>query len=146
MSLITKSIEILASRDQVWSYLDPSKWTEIFTFGKDVNVQTNGPSGVETTAIFEPDPNNDLWVKYNIKITEFVIGEKIAYQRYGGPLAGHGLISIHSLQTGTLFRRKGSYNDNLSNETIKMLSGGMENDNRRLKNMIETETNQQFDS
>lgn len=138
MTEITRSIEIIASKNRVWSQIHPSNWPSIFFFVKAVDGYTDGKAGVGTTAtVVAGGGAEEALVRYQVKITEFIEKEKIAYDRYGGPLTGRGVMTIKSLQTGTLLRRTSYYDDDLSPETIKTLSDGMEHDNMRLKQMIE---------
>ncbi len=138
MTEITRSIEILASKTRVWSHINPTKWKEIFYFVKEVDGYTDGEPGVGTKAHVVAGDNELTAVRYSVEITEFVQKEKIEYRRYGGPLQGRGVMHLKSLQTGTLLRRTSYYDDELSSETIKALSEGMEKDNMRLKLQIET--------
>ena len=138
MTEITRSIEILASRNRVWTHIHPRNWTQIFNFVKDVNgYSEDGEAGVGTRADVIAG-NDENAVKYHVEVTEFVEKSRIAYRRYGGPLSGTGEIQIRSIGTGTLLRRTTVYNDDLSEETIKSISVGMETDNMRLKNLVET--------
>lgn len=137
MTEIIRSIEIDAPLDEVWSYIHPQNWKKIFYFVKSVNGYTDGKAGVGTQATFMAGSDDISSIKYNVEITEFVEKKKIAYRRYGGPLIGEGLIQLKPLNEGTLMRRKGVYQDALSEETIHALSEGMERDNLRIKNIIE---------
>src|SRR3990172_1337368 len=137
MTEITRSIEISSAKDKVWSHIHPSKWTKIFNFVKEVNGYTNGEAGVGTKARVVAGKDETTAVKYNVEITEFVPNVKIVYRRYNGPLKGKGEIHIKALQSGTLLKRTSYYDDNLSESTIKTLSEGMENDNLRIKTIIE---------
>ncbi|MFQ5651019.1 MAG: SRPBCC family protein [bacterium] len=137
MTEITRSIEIQASRNRVWAHIQPRNWTKIFDFVREVNGCTeDGEAGVGTEARIETG-EDDTAVKYKVAITEFVEHSRIAYRRYGGPLTGKGEIQIKSLGSGTLLRRTSYYDDDLSKETIRMLSEGLEKDNQRLKSTIE---------
>ncbi len=138
MTEITRSIEIFAPRDRVWLHIHPRNWTKIFSSVKEVNgYAEDGDAGIGAKAsVLTGD--DDATIKYNIEITEFEPNYKIVYRRYGGPLTGKGIIQIRSLGQGTLLRRTTFYDDHLSEETIKSLSAGIEQDNKRLKNIIET--------
>ncbi len=138
MTEITRSIEILASQKRVWSHIHPTKWKEIFFFVKEVDGYTDGEAGVGTKAHVVAGDNDVTSVRYSVEITEFVPKEKIEYRRYDGPLQGRGVMHLKSLHTGTLLRRTSFYDDELSEDTIKALSAGMEKDNLRLKMQIET--------
>ncbi len=138
MTKITRSIEIIASMNRVWSHIQPASWPMIFNFVKEVDGYTEGDDGVGVTATFETPSPAGVGIKYKVRITEFVEKRRIAYDRYDGPLKGRGLIQVRSLQTGTLLRRTSFYDDPLSEDTVRVLSEGMEQDNLRLKHLIET--------
>jgi len=137
MAEITRSIEIIASRNRVWSHIQPQKWPEVFNFVKEVDGYPTAKAGVGTKVTVVAGQNGENLVKYNVEIVELIEKEKIVYRRYGGPLSGTGIIQIQSLQTGTLLRRTSYYEDALSEETLRALGEGMEKDNLRLKEIIE---------
>ncbi len=137
MTEITRSIEILASRNRVWSHIQPQNWKKIFNFVKEVDGYPAEKAGVGTKVKVVAGANGENQVKYHVEILEVVEKEKIVYRRYGGPLTGTGIIQIKSLHTGTLLRRTSHYDDDLSEEILRTLGGGMEKDNLRLKQMIE---------
>ncbi|MFQ5638400.1 MAG: SRPBCC family protein [bacterium] len=136
MTEISRSIEIAATLDKVWSYIEPQNWTKIFDFVKKVDGYSKGRPGVGTQAKVVAG-NKEVEVCYNVEITEFKECDKIVYKRYGGPLTGKGMIQLKPLQSGTLFVRTGFYDDNLSEQIIKTISVGMEKDNRKIKKNIE---------
>ncbi len=136
MTEISRSIEIAAPEDKVWTYLRPENWPEIFDFVKEVNGYTDGHAGVGTRATVVAGSDATV-VRYNVEIIEFEEPEKMVYRRYGGPLPGRGEIRIKPLQNGTLLVRKSYYDDDLSESTIKMLGDNMERDNRKIKRNVE---------
>ena len=138
MTEISRSIEISAAPDKVWSYIDPKNWTKIFEFVREVNGYTAGKPGVGTQAKVVAG-EADSAVKYNVEITEFKEGEKIIYRRYGGPLTGRGVIQLKPLHKGTLFVRTSYYDDDLSEETMQALCAGMEKDNTKMKRNVENQ-------
>lgn len=137
MTEITRSIEILAPKNEVWAFIHPSNWPRIFNFVRAVNgYAADGNAGVGTTA--QVDTSGDATgVTYKVQITEYEEKSKITYRRYDGPLTGKGIIQLMSLGSGTLLRRTAFYDDDLSSGTIQALSEGMEEDNMRIKKMIE---------
>jgi|GEM_PF-2022807 len=137
MPEITRSIEIIASRNRVWSHIQPQKWPTIFNFVKEVDGYPTAQAGVGTKVEVVAGKNGENLVKYNVEIVELVEKEKIVYRRYGGPLTGTGMMQIQPLQTGTLLRRTSFYDDPLSEDTLRALGEGMEKDNLRLKEIIE---------
>ncbi len=138
MTEIIRSIEIEAPRNRVWSYIHPCNWSRIFNFVKAVDGSLDEAPAVGMIAEVEAGGDTIGQVKYMVKITEFVEKERIAYHRFSGPLSGKGLIQLRALNTGTLLRRTSFYNDALSEQTIFELSSGMERDNLRLKQLVET--------
>ena len=139
MTQITRNIEIDAPVEKVWSKIEPTNWTKTFDFVKEVDGETDGGPGVGTHVKVEAGEAESR-VMYNIEITEFKENEKIVYRRFGGPLSGQGRIQLKSRLNSTLLSRTSYYEDNLTAETIRQLSAGIEHDNRRLKQMIETRT------
>ncbi len=133
MTEITRSIEILEPIGQVWKHINPQNWTNIFDFVQDVIGNQDGKPGVGTQAMVVAGENQELAVKYNVEITEFVENEKIAYKRYGGPLSGKGVFQLKPLQDGTLLTRISCYEDDLSEATIQTLCHRMETDNEKIK-------------
>ena len=137
MTGIERSIEIAATNERVWECVHPKNWQNIFNFVKNVDGYDPGKSGVGTQAsIIAGDAGTAI--KYNVEVTELTENTKIAYRRYGGPLAGKGVIQLKPLQSGTILKRTSVYDDDLSEETIQSLSEGMEKDNLRIKKMAET--------
>jgi len=137
MTEITRSIEIDAPVEEVWRCIHPENWKKIFYFVKDVNGYTDGKAGVGTQATFVAGHDDITSIRYNVQVTEFVEGEKIAYKRYGGPLVGEGQIQLKALKEATVLRRKSVYEDDLSLEIVQALSQGMERDNQRIKHIVE---------
>lgn len=139
MTEITRSISINAAPEKVWALIHPKNWTKIFDFVKDVHGYTDGKAGVGTQArVSAGDPDAPL-IQYNVEITEFVENEKIGYRRFGGPLTGEAVILLHSIPNGTLMVRTSYYEDDLSPETIKTISSGIEKDNEKIKKLVEAE-------
>ncbi|NIR53015.1 SRPBCC family protein [candidate division KSB1 bacterium] len=138
MTEISRSIEISAPTDKVWSHIDPKNWTQIFHSIQRVNGYSSGKPGIGTQATVVAGVNEESAIKYNIEITEFQEKQKIEYKRFGGPLTGRGMIRLRPLQKGTLLTRTSYYDDDLSEETIQALSEGMENDNEKIKTTIES--------
>lgn len=138
MTEITRQIEIAESPQKVWSQIDPSNWPNIFSSVKEVNGSTNGQPGVGTRVKIVAGEKHDYSIQYNIEITEFKKMEKIAYRRFGGPLPGKAMMQIKPLQKGVLFVRTSYYDDDLSDETMQMLCEGMEKDNARIKELVES--------
>jgi len=137
MTEIKRSIVIAAPVEKVWAQIHPKNWTRLFNFVKEVRGYTNGQAGVGTTAkVIAGDPDTPL-IQYDVEITEFVEKKKIAYRRYGGPLTGDATMILKSLPNGTRLERTSHYEDDLSEETIKTLSAGMEKDNEKIKNLVE---------
>ncbi|RMF60804.1 MAG: SRPBCC family protein [Calditrichaeota bacterium] len=137
MTEITRSIEVAADVEKVWSCLHPRNWPKVFSSVKEVNGYKNGEQGVGTQARVVAG-DKETAIRYNVEVVEFVEKSRIVYRRYGGPLAGKGIIKLRPLQSGTLVTRTGYYDDELSEETIRALSEGMETDNRRIKKLIES--------
>lgn len=137
MTEISRSVEISASPEKVWSCIEPKNWMTIFDFVKKVDGYRDGKPGVGTQAKVVAGKDEDSAIQYNVEITEFKEQAKIVYKRYGGPLTGIGMIQLKPLQYGTLFVRTSYYDDDLSVETIRMLSLGLERDNQKIKLNVE---------
>jgi hypothetical protein len=137
MTEITRSVEIAADRDSVWSHIRPENWPTIFDFVTEVNGNTNaGSPGLGTQAqVIAGD--KDTAITYHIEIIEYKQKERISYRRFGGPLSGKGIIEIQSLHSGTVLRRTSYYDDDLAGETIDALCKSMEGDNLRIKELVE---------
>ncbi len=137
MTDISRSIEISAAAETVWSHIDPQNWPSKFDFVREVDGYTDGRPGVGTQAKVVAGTVESP-VRYNVEITEFKENERIVYKRYGGPLSGKGVMQLKPLHSGTLFMRTSYYDDDLSEATMQALSTGLENDNRRIKTQIES--------
>ena len=138
MTEIKRSIEISAPGDRVWDCIQPQNWTKLFNFVENVDGCNESKSGIGTKATILAGEEGSTAVRYNVEVIELEEESKIVYRRYGGPLGGKGEIQLRSLQNGTLLTRKGIYEDNLSEETIDLLSEGMEKDNKKIKKMAES--------
>jgi uncharacterized membrane protein len=138
MTEITRSIEIAAPREVVWSHVQPKRWPEIFDFVLEVNGLGDHSAAAVGAEALVVAGDQETQVQYKIEVTEMQDRERIAYRRFDGPLAGRGLIQLKALQNGTLFRRISYYDDVLTEQTIEALSKGMEKDNLRIKTRIET--------
>ncbi len=137
MTEITRSILINASAEKVWAQIHPKNWTKLFNFVKEVQGYSDGQAGVGTQAkVIAGDADTPL-IQYNVEITEFVENEKIGYRRFGGPLTGDAVILLKSIPNGTLMVRTSFYEDDLSPETIKTISSGIEKDNEKIKKLVE---------
>ncbi|MFQ6114588.1 MAG: SRPBCC family protein [bacterium] len=137
MTEITRSIEISAPAEKVWSCIDPTNWTKIFNSVKEVDGVVNGEVEVGNQFKVVAGIDELTTVRYNIEVTEYSKNKKIVYRRFGGPLSGKGVIHLKSLQNGTLLVRTNGYDDDLSEPTKNALSEGMEKDNDRIKEMVE---------
>lgn len=137
MTEITRSVEILAPQDKVWAQIEPSKWTEIFDFVREIDGYTEGKPGVGTKAKVVAGQDDISTIEYYVEITEYKENEKIAYRRYGGPLPGKSVITLTKLHNGTLLTRSNQYEDDLSQDTLNALSAGLEKDNLKIKRTIE---------
>ena len=80
-----------------------------------------------------------MTVQYSIEITGFKERERIEYRRYAGPLPGKGCLQLKPIRNHTVFSRTSYYEDDLSEETIRALSDGIERDNLKLKRQVEGE-------
>ncbi len=137
MTEITRSIEICAPAEKVWSCIDPANWTNVFTSVKEVDGDLNGEVGNGTRFTVVAGIDELTTIRYNIEITDYLKNKKIAYRRFGGPLPGTGMMQLKSLQNGTLLVRTSHYDDDLSEETMNTLCEGMERDNKKIKKMVE---------
>jgi len=137
MTEITRSIEIDAPKEKVWEHLQPKNWTKTFSSVKKVEGLQNGEPGVGTTAEIVAGADDMSTIKYKVEITEYRNDAKIAYRRFGGPLAGKAVIQLRELQKGVLLTRSNYYDDDLSEETMDAISEGMESDNARIKQKVE---------
>ncbi|MFQ5677689.1 MAG: SRPBCC family protein [bacterium] len=134
MTEIKRAIEIAAPQDRVWDCVHPRNWTKVFNFVDKVDGY-DGTGNKPHASVIAGD--NDSAISYNIEVTDLDEKTRIAYRRYGGPLTGKGEIQLRALQNGTLLTRTGIYEDNLSEETIDLLSKGMEKDNLKIKRIAE---------
>lgn len=137
MTEITRKIAIAAPPEKVWAQIHPKNWTKLFNFVKEVYGYSDGQAGVGTQAkVVAGDADTPL-IQYNVEITEFVENEKIAYRRFGGPLTGDAVILLKPVKDGTLLERTSYYEDDLSEETIRTISTGIEKDNQKIKRLVE---------
>ncbi|HEX9654045.1 MAG TPA: SRPBCC family protein [bacterium] len=137
MTEITRSVTISASPEKVWAQIHPKNWTKLFDFVKEVYGYTDGKAGVGTQAkVVAGDADTPL-IQYNVEITEFIENQKIGYRRYGGPLTGEAVILLRPAPMGTLMERISYYEDDLSQDTIKTISAGIEKDNEKIKTLVE---------
>lgn len=140
MTEITRSIEIDAPKEKVWEHLKPKNWPRTFSSVKKVEGLENGEPGVGTTAEIVAGTDDMSTIKYKVEITEYRNDAKIAYRRFGGPLAGKAEIRLRELQKGTLLTRSSYYDDDLSEETMNAIGHGMESDNARIKQKVEAKS------
>jgi len=138
MTEITRSIEIDAPKEKVWEQIQPKNWTKTFSSVKKVEMLENGEPGVGTKAEIVAGTDDMSTIQYTVEITEYRNDEKIAYRRYGGPLPGKAVIQLRELQRGTLLTRSSYYEDDLSEATMSAISHGMEGDNTRIKQKVES--------
>ncbi|MFQ5864750.1 MAG: SRPBCC family protein [bacterium] len=136
MTEITRSIEISAPTEKVWSCIDPTNWSKIFSSVKEVDGVDNKEVGVGSQFKVVAGIDELITIKYNIEITEYLKNNKIVYRRFGGPLTGRGVIKLKSLQHGTMLVRTSRFDDDLSEETMDALSEGMEKDNKKIRELI----------
>ncbi len=137
MTEITRSITIAAPPEKVWLQIHPKNWTKLFNFVKEVYGYSDGKAGVGTQAkVVAGDADTPL-IQYNVEITEFIENEKIEYRRFGGPLTGEAVILLERVQNGTLLKRTSFYEDDLSEDTIRTISTGIEKDNQKIKKLVE---------
>lgn len=110
----------------------------MFDFVKSVNgYSDDGEAGVGTTADIVAG-SSDTPVSYHIEVTEFVKNSRIVFRRYGGPLSGRGKIEVRSTGSSTIVQRTSFYEDDLSDDTIRSLSAGIDKDNPKLKRAAES--------
>ncbi len=124
MTEIAKSIELPVAPEQFWPLLDMREWPQISGLIEQAEPGSKRLK-VGTTVHIVAGPGDEK-IHYDAKITELVEGERLKYERRGGPLPGTSEWHIDRTPSGCRVEYRNQFLHTLAEPIVESMSRTME--------------------